>query len=318
MKSFIVDTDIGADADDVVALAYLLGKCREGTCTLRAITLSTARAAAPACVRAVLRGFAATGIPVGAYSGAPLACDRFDLYAREIAERYGEPVTGSEEAVPLLRRTLATAEGRTDLIAIGPLSNLSALLQSGADAASPLDGAALVREKAGTLYVMGGLFREENPPRREWNVLQDIPAAQVVADRFPRPVIYCPSETGGAVTTYAAGLCGVVYDALRCFSDRSAENDGTPRLPEGSYTRPSWDPLTAMVAMEEQVNFVFSPSGRVTIAPDGTSTFAPMPGGIHRVLRCESDLAAAEGLLRTNLLRFCGTKNTVPPGGNGI
>lgn len=36
MRRFILDTDIGADCDDAVAIAYLLGKQSEGRCTVAA------------------------------------------------------------------------------------------------------------------------------------------------------------------------------------------------------------------------------------------------------------------------------------------
>lgn len=32
MRKFILDTDIGADCDDVAALYYLLGKMKSGEC----------------------------------------------------------------------------------------------------------------------------------------------------------------------------------------------------------------------------------------------------------------------------------------------
>ena len=49
-KKFIVDTDIGADCDDAVALAYLFGKEKARLCEIKAVTLCTTRNHASACV----------------------------------------------------------------------------------------------------------------------------------------------------------------------------------------------------------------------------------------------------------------------------
>ena len=54
MKRIILDTDIGVDCDDAVALAMLIGFAKSGHCSIEAITTSTTRRGAVASVRARL------------------------------------------------------------------------------------------------------------------------------------------------------------------------------------------------------------------------------------------------------------------------
>lgn len=310
MKRFLLDTDIGADCDDAVAIAYLLGKQNEGRCTVAAITLSTARKYAPACARVLTRQFGHGEIPLGILRGVSLACDAMDLYAEDIAKQNGADHPTAEEtpdAVTVMRKTLAEADAKTDIIAVGPQSNLRALLDSRPDAASPLCGADLIRQKVGTLYIMGGRFVQDagTPPRADWNIAQDIGAARAVAARFPCRVVYCPHETGSRVTTYSDRTTGAVRDCMRLFTQNGAKKDGRP-IPELSvYTRPSWDPLTAMVAIGEDMNFVLSPNGNITVDEGGVFHFREDPDGTRCFLTCKTDLSRAESLLNDMVAAFC-------------
>ncbi len=69
-----------------------------------------------------------------------------------------------EPAVTLLRRLLAHSSGKVVIVQTGFSTNLAALLDSKADAISPLDGLALAREKVELVVAMAGDF-SGGPPR---------------------------------------------------------------------------------------------------------------------------------------------------------
>lgn len=159
-KKFIVDTDIGADCDDAVALAYLLGKEKARLCEIKAVALCTTRNYAPACVKAIFGQFGRADVNVGIYKGSPLICDAVDNYSEKIATKYNPNYDNSTtaDAVSLIRKTLARCKEKIDIIELGPLCNIAALLKSEPDEFSPFNGIELVKEKVEKMYLMGCRF----------------------------------------------------------------------------------------------------------------------------------------------------------------
>lgn len=149
------------------------------------------------------------------------------------AERALDPVS-------LYRSTLAAApDGSVTIASIGFFENLSALLNSTADALSPLSGTELVRRKVARLVVMGGMY----PAGREFNFFGDNPSltAHVVNSwRGLTPIVFSGGELGGSVMS-----------GVRLMQE-GPEADPVRQAYEW-YTygaaRPSWDPLTVLFAM---------------------------------------------------------------------
>lgn len=170
----LLDTDIGSDIDDAVALAYLLKKPQ---CELLGITTGTGdvqkRAAlAEAICRSVGRG------------NVPIHCGRRDVLIDgpgQPAVPQFEAIAGSHprlnrpenDAVEFLRRTIRARPGEITLLTIGPYSNIAILFA--------LDPEIPHLLKA--IVSMGGVFY--GGERREWNALCDPAATAIVyaADR---------------------------------------------------------------------------------------------------------------------------------------
>jgi len=296
IRNFIIDTDIGADCDDAIALAYLFGKEKARLCRIGAIALCTTRQFAPACVKAISAQFGREDIEVGIYKGAPLGCDSVDNYSEAVALRYKPDYNNAAtpDAVGLIRKTLAESDERVDIVELGPLCNISALLKSEPDEYSPLCGADLVKEKAGRLYLMGCCFSsdENGFVAPEWNIEQDVQSASYVMKNFPNEIMVCPFEIGKDVTTYSYNVSGVVYDCMRFFEESACRRQGMKSV-VGVYTRPSWDPVTAMTAInDEKISFVYSALGHITIDEKGVSTFTEDSDGKHRFLLCGNDITS--------------------------
>ncbi len=291
MKKFILDTDIGADCDDAAALLYLLGKMKAGECEIKAITLCTCRKFASAAAKAFVTEFGYGEIPIGEYKGKPLPCDGFDHYAEVVAG--GVPIK-AENAVKIMRKTLAEND-KTDIICIGPACNIAGLLESGADEYSDKRGDELVKERVGKLYLMGGAFEfsEVEKPFAEWNIEQDIESAKTVFEKFPCEIVICPSEAGARVATKARSTKGLTRKAMEAFFKSIDERGGTRYEENPERTRPSWDPLNCMAAMNEK-EFSFSEEGEVKVSDDGFTEFIKTETGKRRYMTLKNDYKKAE------------------------
>lgn len=288
MKNIILDTDIGGDCDDAGALVLLKTLCEEKKISLNAITSCTTMEGAEHTIASVL-AYYGMKVPIGIMHGEPFMCEGdFNRYARQIKQEFGA-APETEDAVRLLRRTLADTQGKTTIIAIGPQRNLARFLASGPDDCSPLTGLQLAAEKVEELVVMGGAFLPEEEATYfedknisiEWNIEQDIPAAQKVADEWPTPVVYNPFEVGFDIETGRNLPAG--SPARRCYDIRSG------------LTRASWDPCAAYYgAVGCGELFSLSEKGRVSFDGRGYSVFTPAENGLHRILTLRADKRAVE------------------------
>jgi len=127
MKRILIDTDLGIDCDDAIALAMLINLEKRKECEIASVTISSSRKGAAAAARAMFDWYGAACPPIGKYLGPPLPADAKNIYASALAEKYKKS-DRAEAAVAVLRRALAETRGRCTLAAIGPLCNLEALL----------------------------------------------------------------------------------------------------------------------------------------------------------------------------------------------
>lgn len=295
-KQIIFDTDIGMDCDDAAALGILLNAHKRGECEILAITASTGREGATATVNAICDYYGVNGIPVGRMKRM-LRCDGVNNYARAVMEKYGTEDVETD-AVPLLRKTLAEAAGKVSVIAVGPLSNLEELLKSKADEFSPLCGADLVKQKVDKLYVMIGSFPQNFDGKRfrEWNLLQDVPAARYVIENWSTKKVYLPFEIGAAVFTEMGQNENPVWYSMKNFAIANGVDISN------GYRRESWDPVTCMIALNENNPlFIYSPEGTVTVDGDCVTLFEEKTGGLDKYLSVNSDLKGIEKLLNLSV-----------------
>lgn len=295
-KQIIFDTDIGMDCDDAAALGILLNAHKRGECEILAITASTGRDGATATVNAICDYYGVNGIPVGRMKRM-LQCDGVNDYARAVMEKYGTKDVETD-AVPLLRKTLAGAAEKVSVIAVGPLSNLEELLKSKADEFSPLCGADLVKQKVDKLYVMIGSFPQNFGGKRfrEWNLLQDVPAARYVIENWGTKKVYLPFEIGAAVFTEMGQNENPVWYSMKNFAIANGVDISN------GYRRESWDPVTCMIALNENNPlFIYSPEGSVTVDGDCVTLFEEKTGGLDKYLSVNSDLKGIEKLLNLSV-----------------
>jgi hypothetical protein len=283
----IFDTDVGNDVDDVLALSVLHALQSRGECELLAVTITKPDELAGPFVDAMNTFYHRPGIPIGfTQAGLKNQPSKF-LPLAEAKDggklRYPHRLKRSSdapEATRLLRRILTRQPDRSVvLVQVGYFSNFAALLDTPGDAASPLGGRDLVRQKVKLLSVMAGSFKPGNHDR-EYNVVQDLPASKKLARDWPTPIVWSGFEIGVAVP----------YPAL------SIERDFgyVPHHPAAEayclynpppHERPTWDLTSVLYAVRpDRGYFSLSLPGQVTVEENGVTRLTAAPEGRDRYL----------------------------------
>lgn len=286
--SVIFDTDVGNDIDDVLALQMLLNYEKEGKVDLLGITISKSNPRVVEYVDAYCRynkrgdlplGYAYDGVNPEPYKYVPISLDTL-LNGEKILF----PKRTLEDDIPegyILQRQLLAKQPDNSvvMIVVGPETNIKRLLESSADEYSKLNGVELVKKKVRLLSVMGGLY-EDGFDFPEWNIVQDLPASQVVFEKWPTEIVASGWELGNKMLYPHQSI-------LNDFND-----DHVHPLPisyevyqKMPYDRQTWDLTSVLYAVEPDSNyFKLSKPGNITIDSNGYSIFEEKEGGLHRYL----------------------------------
>lgn len=287
--NLIMETDIGNDIDDALAMDLLYKYLDAGKINLLAVNINKEGTATAEYTDILNTWYGHPEIPIGIVrNGAECENDATN-YAKAVAmmkDSTGAPAfkrtlkeyDSLPDAHILYRKLLAEAEDSSVVIAsVGFSTNLSRLLATQADEYSQLSGKELVARKVRSLVTMAGDFAD--PSHSEYNVFKDIPAAKVILEEWPTPVVTSPFELGIKVL----------------YPGSSIENDfgwaGLHPVVEGykayqpmPYDRPMWDPTAVLYAVEGDKWFTLSSAGNITVTDEGYTLFTPDENGIRRYL----------------------------------
>lgn len=164
----VLDTDIGGDIDDAFALALILDSPE---LDLQAVTTVSGDAQARARIAAKMLWVAGRrGVPVAAGAGSAPS----PMPQAQWAEGFTSPELLSEPAVALMKTAIDRGHGATVLMAIGPLTNVAALLREHPEE----------KQKIRRIVLMGGSiargYYPNSGPTNEYNIAADAAAAQTV------------------------------------------------------------------------------------------------------------------------------------------
>lgn len=175
----LLDTDIGSDIDDAVALAYLL---RQPRCRLMGITTVTGEPERRASLAsAICRAAGREDVPIHVGVGPPFLIAPHQpkaTQAEALSEQWPHALyTAENTAVTFLRDTIRAHPGEITLLAVGPLTNIALLFMLYPDIPALLN----------RLVMMGGVYlcHGDEGSTAEWNILCDPHAAARV---FKEPV----------------------------------------------------------------------------------------------------------------------------------
>ncbi len=277
MRKIIFGTDWHTDCDDVMALRVAARFHKHKQIELVGVSIDSINEYAARSVDAFLRFEGLPDMPIG------IDFDSADYggearYQQGLAQNFESAVKRNEDctgALALYRKILAQSEERVDIIEIGFLQVVEALLDSKPDEFSPLSGLELINEKAGHLWIMGGRF--DNDGAREHNFSRTPKASRAaysVCKDWPKTITFLGFEVSEHI------LCGKDLP----HSDPLGQVMRDYGCQKG---RPSWDPMLTLLACigdEEEAGYTVR-KGTVRVDPEtGENFFEHNENGRHRVV----------------------------------
>jgi inosine-uridine nucleoside N-ribohydrolase len=276
----ILDTDIGPDCDDAAALAILHALTNMGEANIKAVMNCTSNPWGTGCIDAINTYYGRGNIPIGCLSASGFLNDEiYSTYNKFISNNFPNRFMNgarAKDAVNLYREILSSSDDKSIvIIAIGPLPNLSDLLNSHADDICPLNGIELVTKKVKQLVVMGGSF----PLGTEWNIKTDIPSAINVTENWPTPITFAGYELGCEVIT-----------GKRLYTETDVNNPVRKSyelyLRGEKIGRSSWDLLAVLFGVRGHRNYWLSAdNGKVEIDATGHNVWLPEINRDHSYLK---------------------------------
>lgn len=274
MRHFILGTDWWTDCDDAVAIRLLARAHKLGQIRLDGIIINACMKYSVRSLDAFLRSHGVDDIPIGIdsdatdYRGNP----PYQKRLAELSSKY-ESNTDAENPVRLYRRILANALEPVEILEIGFLQVVAALIESCADDISPKSGIELISEKVSKFWVMAGKWDEQHGIE---NNFAQTERARVAASKFcekcPVPVTFLGFEVGESVIT---GNTLNDDDILRQVLVDHGSAGG----------RMSWDPMLALLALignESDAGYDTVVGVASVKSDDGSNTFLPVEGGKHK------------------------------------
>lgn len=199
----IIDTDFASDADDVVAVRLALCLQDAGLADIRGIALSTTYSRSPLAVHALCSQDGYGMIPVAmdtSGNGIQVHTDYVDVMYDMAKGR-----DDFEQPVQMYRRILAESDTKVNIITLGFLQNIQALMHSAPDQYSPLTGAELIARKVDSIYIVGGNSMGKPSFNFYWTGEKVVAAAREVVRDFPARIVFLQTDLSD--DTY----CGQFY-----------------------------------------------------------------------------------------------------------
>lgn len=287
----IIDTDLGNDIDDALAMALAYKAESRGRLKVLAIGCHKASPTAADYARVVSDFYGHPEVEVGM---SPNPVKEFSDYvdytsvAKDYIQGDADGVEGHGEAgvyedpVKIYRRVLAKAKPHSiNFVSLGFGTTLARLLESGPDEISKLSGRELVAKKAGILSIMAGSYGIRK--RAEYNVANDIPAMKKVFETWPGIIVQNPFEIGAAIVYPGSEVeKNLGYKGAQPVAEAYRIYKAMP------YDRPSWDILSVAYVLEPGL-FTVSEPGKITVDGEGYTNFSPDGKGNCYVLSATID-----------------------------
>jgi len=291
--NIILETDIGNDIDDVLALMMLHTLSSQGYCNLLGVSINKSNIYSAIFTDIINTFYGRSEIPVGVIDDGFCAYD--GKFMRPIIDamaggcckypRNPESPACYYDSANLLRKLLAESEDESvSIVSIGLLTNLARLLVSGPDGYSELNGLELFRRKVKLVSCMGGNFTQEalataDSSFAEFNIVEDVQSAKYFIRNCPSEIVFSGWEIG---TRILYPVESILNDFKWADSHPGAE--AYKIFKPMPYDRPLWDLTSALYAVFPDIYFGLSGRGVVDVNEDGVTTFKESAYGRHRYL----------------------------------
>lgn len=268
--NLIFDSDMGPDYDDVGAIAILHALADKGDVNILATIASTQYEGVAGVLNVFNTYFNRPDIPIGVPRGNALKLRDWQHWTDTLLAKYPHKIksnSNAPDAVPLYRKILAAQPDKSvTIVTVGFLTNLSNLLNSGADKYSALSGKELIKKKVKLLVCMAGKF----PSGSEFNVMKDAASSQNAYENWNTPVIFSGFEIGDHLK---AGLPLIHNKAIQNSPVKDVFRISIPLAKEDSAGRKSWDETAVIVAIKGYSPWYTLHKGRIKVADDGKNTW---------------------------------------------
>lgn len=261
MHKIILDTDIGTDVDDALAIAVLLGSKEVDLIGITTVYGDTRLRAA---IAMHLCSLLNRTIPTYVGESKPISGREVWMSGSEgnNFEDLDLFIPESSSAVEFLVNAVMTQPESIDVIAIGPLTNIARAIQSSHD----------FEKKVKRVWIMGGDFTQS---KVEHNFKCDIDAARIVLQsNIPISILDLPSSQKTIIRMEeikqirtAPALGALLYSEIMSWIQ--------PRNQD--WTIPH-DPIAALTLLAPEF-FESSPTGKAKINSEGMSFWNESPSG---------------------------------------
>jgi inosine-uridine nucleoside N-ribohydrolase len=314
----IMETDIGNDIDDALAMDMLYKYVDAGKIDLLAVNINKEGIFPAEYVDILNTWYGYPDIPIGVvHNGADcsenptdytqtvdtMTVDGRPAFKRSLIGKYDT----LPDAVALYRKILSQQPDKSvTIVSVGFSTNLVRLMDSQPDSISQLSGMDLISGKVSRLVMMAGDFTR--PDAREYNVIKDIPAAKKLFSDWPTPLVTSPFDVGSAIRYPATSIendftwtkLHPVVEAYKAYM-------------EMPYDRQTWDPTAVLYAVEGDGWFTVSPAGRIDVTDEGNTHFTADPEGTRRYLSVTPQQADS---IRTHFLELIPSEPLSQKGGH--
>lgn len=302
-QSVIIETDMGNDIDDALALTLAYQGVKDGKLDLMMVSNHKKSLTSSDFIDILNTYYGYPEVCV-ARCATPVFNGQYRDYTAPVVlkddpawRRSGNYDGDYPEAVAKYRELLAAKPDKSVVIvSLGFGTTLAQLLDSRPDRFSAYTGKELVNKKVQYLSIMAGSYGaqdtilvngaretlfDKTKKRAEYNVFNDIPAMQKVFAEWPTEIIQNPFEIGKMVMYPWSAVekqgDHPVFDAYRAYRKEP-------------YDRPSWDILSVAYVLHPEM---FNISEPVTVTVDDKGFNHVRPGGKHRILTLTQDQADA-------------------------
>ena len=283
----IFETDMGNDIDDAMALDLLFKNMDRGVIDLIGISVHKNNPHAAEFIDIMRCWYGYKKVPVGINTRCvtDMDCDDYATKVCRQTDTEGRPLFARsknpkyEEAVDMYRRLLASQpDNSVVIVTVGFSTTMADLLRSRPDRHSKLSGRELVARKVKYFSVMAGEFKRKE--YAEYNVWNDVQAAQYFIDESPVPMVFTPHTIGTQIEypgrsiaeDFEWGRPHPMVEAYKAYG----------KMP---YDRPTWDVIAAAYACcPDSGMYTLTEAGEVTVTDKGVTLFEPDAKGRFRIL----------------------------------
>lgn len=307
-RKVIINTDFSTDVGDLGAVALACAAHRIGIFDVLGFVIDSSYTYAPGACRATAQYFGLSGQSYGCWKGTPIdETIVSQMWCKSLYDNFPHSGVGLASTVDdstVAYRTMLAAQpnGSVDIVAIGFLNAVSALLDSPGDGISPLTGAQLIAAKVRKLFVMGGDYA--GGPA-EWNFKggatprSDITNATAnICTNWPSPVRFVGFEAG---TFTVGGTFG--------------RNTSTDLIANGysvhgsSSGRTAWDELAMLACLQDCGDFVQVFGSNSINTTTGANTWVLNPAGKDAYL----SKITSDARLKTRINFYVGADASASP-----